>query len=1132
MKLKILFVITVLLLGVNFVKAGGVVPTDRCGAILDTSGKYTLENDSNSSVLYPASHLSTSACFLINSSDIVLDCAGHTLTNNNVTGNTTGILIEGTDGAELTNITIENCKVSNFTWGVYAYDANNSITILNNTANFSTYIGFTSQASSYINFTNNTAYNNYGDGFTTTNSFYNTLDNNTVYNSSFGFILEDSSAYNTLTDNNASKVSIGFYTYYSYNDTLVGDTAGNNSWGFIADTGSTGNNFTNCTAYGNYWHGFLADWLANNNQFVNDTSYGNSYEGFYMVNSSYNNLINNTAYNNHEDGFLVGNDSSYITLTNNIAYNNTHYGFEIDNSFSNNLANNTAHDNFESGFYNYLSNFSNFTNNTAINNNDSGFYMESSYNNSLIDNLAYGNYANGFYVETSSGNNLTNNTAQENSILDLFVDPFVWSGELPYIPFLGSLGNSSPGSPFFLNMGLPTEGDDAYCNNVIDNLTGSGDRPINYTNTSVDWSNSESSEVVLCNADGSTLTNMTVHGSDITPNNGIILLRTANTSIADSNSSNNVVGVLGINSDDNNFTGINAENDFYAGFGQLLSNGNEFISNTESGGLLGGFVSMISNDTNFTDNTVSSNQMSGFAILLNSTNNSLTDNTVHNNEFIGTFVFGSDYTMITGDHYYANGLDFVVATEFLLDPLNLSYVIFDNPRGNYESYTNLSLNDFVQPSEAYAINWSTKPAAGDPPHELSFHDKFIDIQAAPGVVIDNVIWHWTDDEAAGIDENTLRIMQYNGSAWMGAPGQSLLDPAQNYISISNLSSFGVFGIFKQVNFTIPTGGGGGGCTGSIKTSIAATTCPGNSVVVLLTDSFGTPLGAGRLVTVTGVGTTLIGNTNSSGEVSFTLPRSGSYAIGGVACDHPFNYQICSVGCSSDSDCSDTQYCSSGTCLPVSCPCGQVSSHACHPYACCADTDCSSNYTCVNHTCTPPVVVPQCTSDSNCSDTEYCSNGNCFAVQPGTCGYITGHMWHSYECCNNSGCQQGYTCVNNTCVLYKIITNSSGFVGTQHEVWVLPAGSYQLSIVTPKGENKTIDTDAAGYALFTLDSAGLYSVSLVKEQAAANVTVNAVANSTPASTPLQNTNQLDLCLPAAIIGIILLLVIIYVIYRRR
>jgi parallel beta-helix repeat protein len=1138
MKLNILPVIAVLLFSTNFV-SGILLPQqiDGCQNIT-SSGSYYLSTDLVGANI-TANNLLTTACILISEPGVVIDCAGHTITNN-VAGNTTGILTDSRNSTSLTSITIENCAVSNYTWDIYVYNSSDTL-VLNNTATLSTEVGFTLHNSSSLDFINNTAYNNPGEGFTSFNSFYNTLDNNTAHNCSNGFVSKDNSAYNTFTNSHAYNVSVGFYAHYSYNNTFTNDTAGNNTWGFLADTGSSYNNFTNCTAYGSYWHGFLAEWLSHDNLFVNDTSYRNSYEGFYMANSTYNTLIGNTAYNNHEDGFLVGNSSSYIVLINNTAYDNRYSGFEIADSNYNNLTgnlynqspyhsglfrygdgfylqnatnnevvNNTAVNSYIAGFYLYNSNSNSFINNTAINNSWEGFILDSSFDNSLTNNLAYANPQFGFEIYLSSGNNLTNNTAQESGNFDLYIDALTWYE--------------------FLNF---TQSSPTFCNNIIQNLTGSGGRPINYSNTSVNWDGITASEIVLCHADGSNLTNVTIRGSDSIQNNGLLMSSTSNTVVDSSNSSRNLVGFAALLSTNNNFTNNIADENLFVGFADIIGVGNRFANNLESGSIEGGFFVLFSNNSVYLNNTAYANYMAGFAITEGSNNTRLTNNTVHNTSQVGTMVDSSDFTLITGDHYYDNHVDFAVNTSVFLDPLNLSGVIFDNPLGNYEDYTNLSLNDFVEPGEAYSITWSTKPAAGDPFFELSFWGKFINIQASPGATIDSITWHWTDDEAAGIDENTLSVMQYSNSAWMGAPGQSLLEPAQNYISVSNLFSFGIFGMFKQTVPTLPTSGGGGGCSSSLKTSVEATICPDNKVVVLLTDALNKPMGVEQLVTLTGQGQTLVEHTNSSGEVSFTLSHSGSYTIGGVACDKTFNYETCSVGCSSDADCADSQYCTSGECKPVGCPCGQISSHSCHPYACCSDNDCTPSYKCVNNECQAPVIQPECSSDSDCKGYQYCSSGKCLAVQPGSCGYVANHVWRAYECCNNSDCQKGSACVNNNCVAYRIVTDPSGFVGTQHEAWVLPAGVYRLNIMTPKGESKTVDTDATGHATFVLETAGIYSLSLAKEQATVNVSVNAVTEQT-ATPPTVATSQAlpDWCLPAAIIGIILLLAIIYMVYRRR
>jgi len=64
-------------------------------------------------------------CFIINASDVILDCAGHT-----ITGNNTGI---GVLSFNKTNVSIRNCVLLNFSDGIYLNYTNNSL-VYNNTA--------------------------------------------------------------------------------------------------------------------------------------------------------------------------------------------------------------------------------------------------------------------------------------------------------------------------------------------------------------------------------------------------------------------------------------------------------------------------------------------------------------------------------------------------------------------------------------------------------------------------------------------------------------------------------------------------------------------------------------------------------------------------------------------------------------------------------------------------------------------------------------------------------------------------------------------------------------------------------------------------------------------------------------
>lgn len=267
-----------------------------------------------------------------------------------------------------------------------------------------------------------------------------------------------------------------------------------------------------------------------------------------------------------------------------------------------------------------------------------------------------------------------------------------------------------------------------------------------------------------------------------------------------------------------------------------------------------------------------------------------------------------------------------------------------------------------------------------------------------------------------------------------------------------------------------------------------------------------------------------------------MPRSGTYEakITGAYCgEYSFDYDMCTSGCHSDVECSDTQYCqtSSGICKPVGCPCGQIYDQSCHPYACCANADCQTGYACIDHICKQQTLAG-CKSNSDCNDTEYCTEGTCMPVQVGACGGIQNHAWLPYECCNSTDCSFGYTCSDHTCVTYRIVTEPTGDIGTQHELSVIPEGSYTLRVVMPNGESRTIETDGRGHATFLLDISGAYSVSLIKdEKTAANVTVNAV-NKTAPQQPEKPQAEQNLCIPGVIIAIVLLAALVYLLYRRR
>ena len=128
-------------------------------------------------------------CVSIGVSNVVFNCASHTITNNGTTGDTTGIQL----APHLTNVTIENCDISGYTYAISVPMAANS-----------------------------------------------TFSGNTVHNSTYGFITQNSGmgpAFNHLTGNTAYNCSGGFALFLSTNDTIANNTAYNSGYGFLAYQG-------------------------------------------------------------------------------------------------------------------------------------------------------------------------------------------------------------------------------------------------------------------------------------------------------------------------------------------------------------------------------------------------------------------------------------------------------------------------------------------------------------------------------------------------------------------------------------------------------------------------------------------------------------------------------------------------------------------------------------------------------------------------------------------------------------------------------------------------------------------------------------------------------------------------------
>lgn len=221
---------------------------------------------------------------LIGANNIVLDCAGHTITgpvsSSAMTG-LTGITLVHANG-----VTVKNCHVVYFDNGFVVRSNSSNNTLVSDKADNNGNYGF------YI----------------TSNSNGNQITNGQAsHNGGYGFIIESGSSKNQF-DNNLS--------------------SGNTRAGFVALTGTTDNTFENDTSYENLQDGFIIS-SSSGDVLKSSQAIGNAYSGFALFGSNGVSLDNNTSVGNGMVGYLLL-VSTNNTLVNNGAQTNAQDGFLAD----------------------------------------------------------------------------------------------------------------------------------------------------------------------------------------------------------------------------------------------------------------------------------------------------------------------------------------------------------------------------------------------------------------------------------------------------------------------------------------------------------------------------------------------------------------------------------------------------------------------------------------------------------------------------------------------------------------------------------------------------------------------------------------------------------------------------------
>ena len=519
---------------------------------------------------------------------------------------------------------------------------------------------------------------------------------------------------------------------------------------------------------------------------IKDASASNK-AGIYINNAHYCNISDNKLFHNVYGIYLSNAENN--TLTNNIANNNT-FGVELYYSLRNNLTNITANSN---SMY--------------------GFDMYASYNNRFVDVRAdYNNK--GFYFSFASYNWVDNSSFRNNSEAD---------------------------------MGLYTS-DGWWCPNYLSNVTGSGGRAIGYYYSPSNISNMNFSELILCNADNSTITNVRVETYDTIKNNGVLGLLVDNSCFINLSSNYNDRGMKFQYSHYNNFSGIKIEYSKWDGVRFDDSSHNliedSFFNNTElNDGLAlytshnnkvsgvvadsntGGYGVYLqdSRDNSFSSLVLSRNHQ-GFQLGVNSSHNNFTDVVAEGNTLFGGYISSvsssSDSNIMDNVSARSNGwyglyLDGVSSNIIRNSSIenNTLYGIYLSDASNnnitnctiinssawdfysaFNSTNNTVKNTRISQTKIsftgldIALKQTLNPPAD--PNGAANIGKYLNItnNSAGSWISLNI--SYLPSDLGGMNESKLKLFRYHGATWQMVPG-SAVNTVDDFVH-ANITSFSTF----------------------------------------------------------------------------------------------------------------------------------------------------------------------------------------------------------------------------------------------------------------------------------------------------------------------------------------------------
>ncbi len=432
--------------------------------------------------------------------------------------------------------------------------------------------------------------------------------------------------------------------------------------GTYIDT-STNIKIINSTFYGNQ-HGIYTQ-NANSNVYIeNSTTYSNSGSGVQLGNSGNSDfsLINHVSYGNTASGVLFYNVDN-VFVKNLTSYSNQ-YGLYIDVSTGVNVSDVNLYDNFAGFVYSNVN--SGVISDVFINNSPTyaGILFQNNARNSVFNNVVSSNSQWGVVYQ---GSNITfdNFSSDKNSVAFYIV-----SGDGAKI----KNSNFSDSTTFEIKIDVTNKLN--MCSHNFSNVIGSLGYPVKFFNSSVSLSDEILSQLILCDADNSDISNVSIYGKNGYTTNGLMNFYVDNSNFTNLKFNNSAWGLHFQSSTNNLVENVSGFNGIY-GVVSINSSYNNF-TNLYLGNMVSNFLNM-GTESNFNsfENVDVSNSSAGSGIQIFDSNDNLFINISisYSNAYSGLYLMRSsrnDFYNVSSSFNFLNGV-----------------VVYNN--SNYNNFTNVNL---------------------------------------------------------------------------------------------------------------------------------------------------------------------------------------------------------------------------------------------------------------------------------------------------------------------------------------------------------------------------------------------------------------------------------------------------------